>query len=846
MEAHIEEKAAELQADGWSERDALAAARRRFGNFGVKQEESREVWIARWWRDFRPDLRYGAHTLRSQPGFALAAVAALVLGIAVNAVLFNVFNALALAPWGVRDAKQTVQILADRGLGDKGRWSGFSWPHFRYLQANTRSLSGLTAFTNVQVRVGRGDGAWTAQAVTASENFFDLLGTGFAAGRGFSMEPRHAGDPAPEVVLHYDTWMTRFGGDTAVVGKWIELGGRQLQVVGVAAPGFSGPSPTKPNLWVPEGWGDIFNPSFDTFENADACCVSVVGRLKPATKRAGAEAELSTLSAQFEVSQGREKRGVLVTGPSFFANPSLFAQAWPVFIALGVASLLILLLACANVANLQLARGVARRREIAVRLSLGASRGRIVRQLLAESLVLSGIAGAVSAALSMWAPNWIVAAATDSSEALAVRFDNDARVVLFIFAATVLAALLFGLAPALGTVRDGMTPGLREGGRTTSRGRARSILLGAQVALCAILISGTALLVRALDRVRHLDTGFRYENVLLMPTGLDSSGATDEQSRAVLTQLVDLAKGLGGVESVAHAVVIPYGDTFTATSLIHPRTGAQSITGYNLVSANYFETLQAPLVAGRPFSPADEVRGDVAIINEAAAQWLWPGETAVGRTFAVDRQVQVIGVARNFGTRSFGSEKEPYVWFPSRGARGSQLLIRHSGAEGPLLRELPKRARELDKRVLASAEPYAETIARERRSADVAALVAGVLGALSLVLACVGVYGVAAYNVSQRTREVGVRMALGASRGAILAIVLRDNMRSVLAGVLAGTAGAVGFGQMLTSMLYGVKPYDPPALAVALAILFATAGLATWGPARRASRVDPAITLRYE
>ena len=847
METHLEEKAAELQAGGLSDSDARAEARRRFGNFAVKQEESRAVWIARWWRDFWQDLRYGAKSLRAQPGFALAAVTALVLGIGVNAVLFNVFNALAFAPWSVRDAKQTVQVLAERGGGgDKGRWSGVSWPHFRYLQIHSRTLAGLTASANAQTRVGRGDAGWNAAALLVSENFFDLLGTGFAAGRGLSTQPRSLKDPAPEIVLHYDTWMARFGGDPSIVGEWLELSGKQLQVVGVAAQGFHGPSATKPQLWAPGGWVDVFNPGFNTFENPNSCCVSVVGRLKPGMARSEAQAELATLSAQFLTSVKREPRAILLTAPSFLANPTTFNRASAIFLALGVASLLILLLACANVANLQLARAVARRREIAVRLSLGASRGRIIRQLLAESLLVSGIAGAASSALSAWAPDWIVSTIAGSEEGLALRFDNDLRVVAFILGATVLTALLFGLAPAWGAVRDGLAFGLREGGRTTSRGRARSILLGAQVTLCAILISGTALLVRALDRVRHLDTGFRYEDVILMPTGLAASGATDEQSRSVLGPLVDNVSRLPGVTSVAHAVVIPFGNSFMGTSVPDPRTGERVSVGFNRVSANFFETLRVPLIAGRSFSPADEARGDVAVVNEAAAERLWPGQSPLGKTFGLDRPATVIGVVRNLGTRSFGSERDPYIWVASRGDRGSQLLIRHAGDPTLLLAELPKRARELDTRLLASAAPYGDTIAKARRAADMAAAIAGVLGALSLLLACVGVYGVAAYSVSQRTREVGVRMALGASPGAILAIVLKENLRTVLIGVLAGTAGAIAFGRMLTSLLYGVKPHDPAALVVAVVILVATAILATWGPARRASRVDPAITLRYE
>ncbi len=847
MEEHLEEKAAELVAEGWNEPDARAEARRRFGNFGLKQEESREVWIARYWSDFWQDMRYGARGVFAQPGFSAAAVVALVLGIGVNAVVFNVYNALVLAPWAIRDAKRAVQVLADRGgAAARGRYNGFSWPHFRYLRAHTQSLEGLTAFSSTATRVRRGDATWNASAITASENYFDVVGTGFAAGRGFSQEPRNLHDPAPEVVLHYDTWMTRFGGDPRVVGEWIDLSGHSLRVVGVAAQGFSGPAPIRPHMWIPAGWRDIFEPGFKAIDNPYTCCAWVVGRLKPGVSRASAQAELTTLSAQFLTSIKEESRPVLVTAPSFMANPSMFARASAIFLAAGVASLLVLLLACANVANLQVARAIARRREIAVRLSLGASRGRIVRQLLAESLLLSCIAGAACVFVSAYGPERIIRTLVNPQETLAIRFVNDARVLGFILAGTVIAAMLFGLAPALHAVRGGAAAGLRDGVHATPSGRLRSVLLGAQVALCAILVSASALLVRALDRVQRLDPGFRHENVIVMSPSLDASGATDEQARAVLDRLIESASGLPGVNSVAHAIVLPFGNVFMGTSVTHPRTRENVSIGFNEVSANFFDVLRIPLVAGRGFTKGDEARRGVVIVNQAAAERLWPGENPLGKALGFERRPEVIGVVRNFATRGFGSERDPYVWFPSKGMRASRLLIRHTGDAGPLIAELPKRAREIDRRILASAAPYSDTMAAALQAAHLSAVVAGVLGGLALLLACVGVYGVAAYNVSQRTREVGVRVALGARPRAIVAMVLGQNLRAVLIGAAAGIAGAVGFGRLLTSLLFGVKPTDTFAMLATITIVLGVSALAAWGPARRASRVDPAITLRHE
>jgi putative ABC transport system permease protein len=416
--------------------------------------------------------------------------------------------------------------------------------------------------------------------------------------------------------------------------------------------------------------------------------------------------------------------------------------------------------------------------------------------------------------------------------------------------------MLFSFAPAFGVMRDHASTGFREGARATSTGRMRSVLLAVQVSLCAILLSGTALLVRALERVRHVDTGFHYQQMIVLSTGLGSSAINDEQARGLLGSLEEQLAGVPGVESVTHASAVPYGSSF-GVQVMNPQTKEPVGFGFNEASANFFDALRVPLISGRAFTKADESRGDAVIINESAAQRLWPGESALGKTIQIlptlrmerkdlMRPLEVVGVVRNFGGRGFGSEREPYACLASRGNRRSSLLIRHSGHAGPVSTELSGRARQVDRRLMTSVMTYEATIANAFRSADISAGIASVLGAVSLLLACTGIYGVAAYNVSQRRREVGVRMALGARPAAILGMILKQNLLTVMLGAVVGLAGAIGFARLLTSLLYGVKPTDPLALLATIAILFGTASLASLGPARRASRVDPAITLRHE
>lgn len=844
---HVDMKARELAASGMDEESARTQARRAIGNVTLAREQVRETWSFVWLADAWQDLRYGARGMAAQPGFAAAAVLALVLGIGVNAILFNVYNALALAPFAVRDAHMTVEVLGERGKS----WSGFTWPEYRYFRQHSKTLAGVVGTTGAALRIARkpGEPEWTGPAEAVSENFFDVVGTGFTHGRGFSSEAGRARDPAPEIVLHHDTWVGRFGAAPGILGQWLQVNGHELQVVGIAAAGFSGPAPLSPAAWIPAPWRDIFEPGQPSYDTVNSCCATVVARLRPGVTRQQVTAELTGLSAQFRKSIGRETGRVRLTSLTLLARPKVQSQANALFFALGVTALLILLLACANVANLQIARAVARRREIAVRLALGAGRGRVLRQMLAESLLLAVVAGSASAAAAGWAPGRIVKLLSDESR-ISIRFDNDYRVLGFIAGVTLLAALLSGLAPAWGAVREAVSRGLREGPGAVSGRRVRGFLLAAQVALSAVLVSGTTLMVRVADHARQADPGLTHAGVIHMQLGLGSSGATEEQSRALIAALIERIAALPGVESVAHSIAIPFGNAGMGWGGMKDPRGAEFTMGLDRVSPNFHQTLRIPLRAGGGFSARDDEKsndGEVAVINQAAAERLFPGESPLGKPIQPGSKLIVAGVTGNVIVRQFGSETNPHMWVAVPATRGSRLLIRHAPDSGEaLLATLPVLARQQDARFFASAEPYGDVVARALRSADMAASIAAVLGGLSLLLACVGIYGVSAYNVSQRMREIGVRMALGARPRRILTMVLGQNLKTVGVGVAAGALGAVGFGQLLKSMLYGLSPTDPPALASALAILAATSVAAAWAPARRASSIDPAITLRED
>lgn len=844
---HLDMKTQEFLAGGMDDLSARQKAIRSLGNLSLAREEVRDAWSLPWVTDALQDCKYGIRALIAQPGFTFAAVIALVLGIGVNAVFFNVYNAMALTPYAMRDAAHTVQIWGDRGR----TWNGFSWPEYRHLQQHTQTLQGVIASTNTGIRIAKrpGDVPWSGEAAAVSENFFDVIGTGFAHGRGFSPEAGRSIDPAPEIVLQHQTWVTHFASDPGIVGRWIEVNEQRLQVVGVAAAHFAGPVPVSPQAWIPGPWRDIFEPGLKTYNSSDHCCVSVIGRLKPGVSRSQVQAELSALSAAFQSHLGRESRGVRVTIPAILASPKAQSQALPLFFALAVAATLILLLACANVANLQIARAVSRRREISVRLALGAGRSRVLRQMLVESILLASIAGVISAAISAWAPQRIVELIANEAGGIAIRFDNDLRVIIFITALTLLAAVISGLTPAWSAVRDAVMQGMREGDRThTSRARLRHGLLAAQMTLSAVLVSGTALMVRVADHARHIDPGFVIDNVILLQTGLGASGLTDEKAAPLIAQLEQRISVLPGVESVAHSVTVPLGNSNSNWGIRDAR-GEELTIGIDHVSGSFFESLRIPLLAGQAFTRDDEPRKGLAVINKAAAERLWPGENPVGKPIHPGSNVVVAGVTPDMALRrrDFGSAPQPHVWVASPAVRGSQLLIRHAPGTGErILATVASVARQQDRRFLVVATPYRETLAGVLRSADMAAAVAGVFGVLALLLACVGVYGVTAYNVSHRTREIGVRLALGAFPGQIVAMIVRQNLRIVYAGALIGVAGAIAFATLLKSILYGLPPADPIAIAATVVTLIAVVVFATWAPAQRAAGIDPAFTLRQD
>jgi predicted permease len=853
LDAHREMKERAYREAGLTEREARARAARELGNVTLAAEDSRAVWLAPWLESLWQDARYGLRALRRQPGFAAVAVIALALGIGLNTSVFTVWNAVALRPWPVRNADRLVTLARNNEVNAAwGGVVGWSVVEAQHLKQRARSLSGLFVDVDDKVRLGhgQGQGAW-AYAHFVSGDYFQTLGVGIALGRGFAPDEDQVGAPRAVVVLSHAAWQSRFGGDPGILDRPIRIDEVPFTVVGVAAEGFAGTSLNDHDLWIPLAAMEIAPSKKEharaMLTSADQCCVSVTAVLAPGVTRAQAAAELSVLDDQFARAHGRGGRGVVVGGTTPLSHPGAKRKIVPVFVLMFTGVGLVLLLACANVANLLIARAAARQREIAVRLAIGAGRARVVRQLMVEGLLLAGLATALGLVLARVLPGVVFRAAEEMPPA-SIRIEPDATVIGYACLVAVLATLLFALAPALHGTRASINEGLKQPGWLGgARFRLRAGMLAVQVAVSVVLLVACALTTRGVQRGRTADPGFNPGPVTASEVDLPAAGYDRRAAGAFMKELLDEVKQAPGVSDAALTAMVPLGDSRSATSA---RTTAQrpqdaSRVLVHHVSGRYFDVLGIPLVSGAGFAPAEDGRRAV-VVNEALARRLWPGQSALGRPLVVGEGREhhaVTGVVRDAYTTDL-DRIEPTVYHPFRAGRGA-LLVRTTDADrtAAAVRALVQRK---DRLARVSSYPLAQNVDRWLRPARTGAGMAAGLGLLALALACVGVFGVVAYAVEQRTREIGLRMALGATRRQVVRHVLATNTRAVLVGLAIGLVVSTLASRLLESYLFGVSRLDPVAHGAVLALLALAGVAATVIPARRAARIDPMTALRWE
>jgi predicted permease len=783
----------------------------------------------------------------------------LAIGVGGTAAIYSLANSLLFsAPPGISEPDRVVNIgRTQRGSG----FDNFSYLTFADYRARNSTFSAMAAtqFEPTAVSLKGPEGGEAIQGSIVSGNYFAVLGTRPALGRFFLDEEDRTPRTHAVTVLSHRFWRERFNGDSGIVSRAVVLNGMPFTVVGVTREHFHGHAITAPDLWVPMMASPWLGTPIEMLSGARyASWLMAVGRLKPDVGLSQAQTDLSTILTQLAQvdSQAYVGQGVALM-PLSLVPGNLGRVVGLFMVFLFVLTALVLVIGGTNVAGMLLARSAARRREIAVRLAIGASRARLMRQLLTESVVLFAAAGAVGAVLARWLVSVLMALLPNLPFQVAITPSIDWRVVLFALGVAVLAGMLAGLAPALHSTRLSLAPELRSDvGGSARRQRLRSSLLVVQVAFSTVLLVVAGLFGRALVRAQGIDPGFDPRGVHVASLDLGLVNHTSQTGHAFGDLLLAGATALPGVESAALSRMIPLdGSSMGLGGVVvdgrpAPGPNASWDPAWNIVTPGYFDVMRIPMMSGRAFTEADRAGApEVAIFDERLAAMIWPGEDAVGKTFRNDdRVITVVGVSRYAKTRSLAETPRGFVYVPfaQRYNDRMSLFVRSTSA-APLTVPLRRLLADLDPALpILDSQPLADLVAVGLFPQRVALWVASSLGAVALLLALIGMYGVTAFGVAQRTREIGIRIALGSSRRNVLGLVVGQGMRLGIAGVVLGTTGAILATRLLEGLLYGVPGSDPVALGAAGTVLLAAALFASWIPARRAARVDPMVALRQE
>jgi predicted permease len=846
IDAHVAERADDLIDQGLSAADAQAEARREFGNRTLSIERSREVWIAPWLSSIWQDLRYAARSIVREPGFAASAIGILAIGIGPVTALVTMFNGRLLQPWPVRDPSSIVNVRPIPG--PKQQYGSLSNVEYRYLRDHTRTFTHLAAWMPGGGPVIYGKTRIDVQSNFVSANYFDMLGVGMHMGRGFLPEEEDYTSPKAVAVISERLWREYFGAPASIIGDDILVYGRPFTIVGVAQAGFFDvEAHIRRDLWMPRS--SLALMPFGTFEAQIKALADplhggeqVAGRLAPGVSPATAQAELAVLGRQFLSTVPLDAHGyTLVDTRPASRNPGALSRDLPVFRVIFGALLLVMLLACANVGNLILARGLSRQRELAIRLSLGASRRRVTRQLLTEGLLMSVLAGAVGLGFGVLALQIFVRRTGSPLLANPDPFAPDLLVSVFTLALAVLACLASSVMPALRSTRVSIAARTAESsaGRPGA-GRLRTTLLAVQLALSMVLLVGAGLLTRAVDHALTVDPGFAMHEVQAIAIRLPDGAAADRS--AIFYRALRDALEVGNLPPVARSQFTAITGSRVLISFRGGDAGKSRQMILRDVSARYFEVLSIPLVNGR--TVADDERVQEVVVNESAARAFWPGDEPLGKRLVSGRSdaavsYTVVGVAKDVPVTSL-SEIHPVVYKSIRS--GGLLLVRDLSPA--VVDRIASVARGIEPDVDLTARPLADDIANATRLTATASRFAWGIGMLALVLATVGAFGVFAYTVEERRREIGVRMALGAQARQVVWTVIGGARRPLLFGLGAGLVLTSAAAPLLGRFLYGLSPFDAITYAGISAILVASALAATWVPARRATQIDPAITLR--
>jgi predicted permease len=804
------------------------------------------------------DLRFAARLLRKAPGFSVTVIVTIALAVGVNAAIFAVLNAAALRPLPVPDGDRLATLaISFHGEGRRnvhGSESMLSYPEYEAVRDQSRAFEGVLAFAPFNPATLGGAEPRQVLTTLASCSYFDVLEIRPALGRTFTAGDC-AANAAPAVVLSDRLWRSAFSADPAVVGRSVTLNRAPFLVIGVAPPGFIGTQLVPEEVFAPLPQQKTIDRERELLSNANMSWLIVMGRLKPAASMASVRADLAVIAGRLTVNEHSGRTYRLDAGRSTLSTlPEIRTLVLAIGSIVLAAVALVLLLACANIANLLLARATTRRREIAVRMALGAGRGRLIQQLLTESLLLAAIGGFLGFMAASWTSRAIVRFLLSHLPpgTWPVVFDPqpDARVVAYAIGLTTLTGLAFGLVPALRSTRGDLGGDFRDVTATDRRGsrRLQNTLVTVQVAVCLILLLSAGLLARGLYRAQTIDPGITMADVSVVSYDLPNTGYTPAAAAAFQRQVIDRLSALPGVRAVAESSQMPLSDQHAETRFGFPGTEVKRYLEFSSVTPAYFDVLHIPLVRGRLFTP-DEVESERAlIVTESTARRLWPGLDPLSQALTLDTVDRpIVGIVRDAQVSRLGRTDSPYVFLPAGSTSQTRVKLLVAGNAGaPGARTIGAVVAGLDPQLAVEVTRLEDNLEQWRAPSKLVAALSAALAGLALVLACTGVFGTVAYTVSRRVREIGIRVALGAAHEDVLRLIVRQGMRPVVIGIVIGLAGAAAASTVFATMLFGLSPHDPISFVAVPAVFLAIALAACYIPARRALRVEPTTALRTE
>jgi len=882
IRGHLEEKIQEFVQKGMSRKEAAAAARREFGNVGLSEESSREVW--RWpsTEDFFMDIRYGLRTLARNPGFAAVAVLTLALGIGANAAIFSLMNALLLRTLPVNNPSQLV-------LFGEGKWGGimdelpnrswqlFSFPFYRQVQGDSSAFSDVTAISSMSSAPHGtiGDSAETEEiyAHLVSGTFFSTLGVNPILGRTFGEDDDRIPGGSPVAVASYAWWKRRFGGAPSIIGEKMSIGSTVYTIIGVTPQEFFGTSVGEsPDVWIPLSMEEVLPPGWKGLNDKMFQSLYIIARRRPELSIEQAQTNVNVLFKQAALemagSQPAKKQldgiqhAFIKLTPAASGLSRLRAQFSQPLRALMAAVGLVLLIACANIANLLLARATNRQREIAVRMSMGAGRWRVIRQLLTESFTLAMLGAVLGVALASWASKLLLVMVSGGPETIPVDVGLDSRVLVFVVLVSLATPLLFGMAPAWRAARVELNSSLKQGRNIAAVNSplARALVVG-QVALSLVLLVGAGLFLRTLVNLTNVDMGFDKHNVLVFGIEPASVGYKEDSRLTRLYQEIERrVSAIPGVRAASFSFFTFNQGAWSEdawTPEESPEAKGNREVVYNKVGRGFFSAMGLKLLSGRTFDQQDsENSPKVAVINETMARLFFPNESPLGRRFRMDgpdakpeNDRIVVGVARDAKYMALKERPWPAAYLPYSQEPGYlwNFEVRYSGDAGSTAPAVRQVIHDVDPRLpVTGAGTLAEQVDHSVVDQRLTAQLSSFFGLVAVFLACIGIYGLMSYAVVHRTNEIGIRVALGAQQGQVLRLIMRQGLVLAASGVAVGIALALIFTRLLRSLLFGVQPFDPVTFIGVAFLLTLIALAACYLPARRAMRVDPVVALRYE